>query len=136
MSGQSQRPLREHLDWDVLIIDDMHDNLQVAKTVLAYHGARVYTASNGPDGLALLNQITPTLVLLDIRMPMMDGFTVFQRIRSFSNVPVIAITAYAMEESRRHIAEAGFDSYIIKPFNVLSLVDELKKALAAHAGKA
>lgn len=126
-------------DWVVLLIDDMPDNLVVAQLALKYHGAQVYTAANGQDGLDLLEQIRPTVILLDIRMPTMDGWTMFEILRSnpaTSDIPVIAVTAYAMDSDRERILNTGFDGYLSKPFDVVTFVADIAGVLNGrqHAG--
>lgn len=126
-------------DWVVLLIDDMPDNLVVAQLALKYHGAQVYTAANGQDGLDLLEQIRPTVILLDIRMPTMDGWTMFEILRGnpeTRDIPVIAVTAYAMDTDRDRILDAGFDGYLSKPFNVVTFVADIADVLngAHYAG--
>ena len=119
-------------DWVVLIIDDMPDNLVVAQLALKYHGAQVYTATNGQEGLDMLLQIRPTVILLDIRMPTMDGWTMFDILRGnpeTRDIPVIAVTAYAMDTDKERILAAGFDGYLAKPFNVVTFVADIADAL-------
>ncbi len=80
--------------WTVFIVDDTPDNLTVAKTVMEYYGAKVHTASGGVEALNMLETLQPTLILLDIRMPDMDGWAVFHAIRQnpkTAHIPVIAL---------------------------------------------
>ena len=119
-------------DWVVLLIDDMPDNLVVAELALKYHGAQVFTATNGQEGLDLLQQIRPTVILLDIRMPTMDGWTMFDILRATPetrDIPVIAVTAYAMDTDKERILATGFDGYMAKPFNVVTFVSEIATVL-------
>jgi two-component system cell cycle response regulator DivK len=114
--------------WTVLIVDDTPDNLTVAKTVLEYYGAHVVTASGGAIALELLNSVQPTLILLDIRMPDMDGWAVFHAIRAnpkTTHIPVIALTAYAMNSDRTAILEGGFNGYIPKPLDIFTFVEDV-----------
>lgn len=118
--------------WVVLIIDDTPDNLTVAMTALKFHGAEVHTARSGETGLDLLQTIRPTLILLDIRMPFMDGWTTFRILRDnpvTARIPVIAITAYAMEGDQEKTLEAGFDGYISKPFDMFTFVSTIDQIL-------
>lgn len=117
-------------DWVIVIIDDMPDNIAVARTALEFHGAKVRTANSGPEGLKMLQEMQPTVILLDIRMPQMDGWEVFKAIRKRSHlaqVPVIAITAYAMNKDRDDVMEAGFDGYVAKPFDIFTFASEIEK---------
>jgi two-component system, cell cycle response regulator DivK len=115
--------------WSILIVDDIPDNLMVAKTALKFHGAAVSTASNGEDGLYMLEAMNPTAVLVDIRMPKMDGWALFRAIRenpAIANTPIIAITAYAMDSDRDEILNAGFDGYLSKPFDMFTFVQDVE----------
>lgn len=123
-------------DWIVLVVDDTPDNLMVAKTVLKFHGATVYTATNGEEGLAVLQTVTPTVILLDIRMPTMDGWTMYRAVRenpATTRIPIIAVTAYAMVSDREDILNAGFDGYISKPFDIQHFMDEIGQVIRRKA---
>lgn len=124
---------KETNDWTVLIVDDEPDNLGVAQKVLSYGGADVHIARNGIEGLRVLQSLKPTFILLDLSMPEMDGWEMFERTRSnekFSDVPIIALTAHAMAGDKERIAEAGFDGYIPKPFRINSLMEDIRSAIA------
>lgn len=132
-STQGKRSLDQKV---ILVVDDTPDNLAVAKTVLMFHGATVHTATNGAEALEILRQITPNLILLDIRMPTMDGWEMFHSARNtphLQNIPIIAVTAYAMSSDREEILRAGFDSYISKPFDITHLVDVITEVITRSA---
>ncbi|MBZ0284510.1 MAG: response regulator [Anaerolineae bacterium] len=115
-------------NWTVLIVDDTPDNLIVAKTALKFHGAQVHTATNGEEGLEVLKTLRPTVILLDIRMPQMNGWAMFKSIREMpeiAHIPVIAITAFAMDSDEDKLLKAGFDGYISKPFDMFTFVNEV-----------
>lgn len=119
-------------EWRVLIVDDHIDNLEVARAALVFHGAEVHAAENGREGLTVLDQVQPNLVLLDLSMPVMDGWAMFKEIRAdhhWDSVPVIALTAHAMTGDRERVLEAGFDGYIPKPFDVVSFVKNIQRVL-------
>jgi two-component system cell cycle response regulator DivK len=118
--------------WVVLIVDDEPDNLGVAQKVLSYGGADVHIARNGLEGLAVLDRIKPTFILLDLSMPEMDGWEMFRKARSLdalSDVPIIALTAHAMTGDKERVIDAGFDGYIAKPFRINSFLDEIHRCL-------
>ncbi|MBI1258620.1 MAG: response regulator [Chloroflexi bacterium] len=132
MADSPPRRASKQVDWTVLIIDDTRDNLEIAEAALKYFGAKVYTALNGRDGLALLKEIHPTVILLDIRMPNIDGWQVFHTLRAHPEteaIPVIAVTAHAMDGDKVRILEAGFNGYIAKPFDVFKFVPEIERIL-------
>jgi len=115
-------------EWTILIVDDEPDNLGVARKVLQFNGAEVHIARNGLEGLSVLENITPSFVLLDLSMPEMDGWAMFKSIRSknnFQQMPIIALTAHAMSGDKERVLEAGFDGYIAKPFRIQSLLEEI-----------
>ena len=118
--------------WTVLIVDDEPDNLGVAQKVLSFNGADVHIARNGLEGLAVLERLKPTFILLDLSMPEMDGWEMFSKARSIeslNSVPIIALTAHAMAGDRERVFEAGFDGYIPKPFRIDSFLEEIHNCL-------
>ncbi|MBA3868865.1 MAG: response regulator [Anaerolineae bacterium] len=115
-------------DWNVLVIDDEPDNVGVIELVLSFHSAIVRTASSGMECLKMLGEEIPTLLLVDIQMPHMSGLELLAKIREHENwhhIPIVAVTAHAMMGDSERFALAGFDGYIPKPINAMSLVDEL-----------
>jgi two-component system, cell cycle response regulator DivK len=126
----------EQSSWRVLIVDDDLDNLNVARVVLTFHGIEVYTAQDGVEGLAVLNHIHPTLILLDLSMPIMSGWEMLHAIRANSvtaSIPVIALTAHALYGDRELILSAGFDGYISKPFVLTTFLREISQCLQQSA---
>lgn len=124
-------------DWTALIVDDEPDNVRVALKVLTYGGAQVHVARNGVEGLALLTDLRPTFILLDLSMPEMDGWEMFRVIKTndvLATIPVIALTAHAMTGDRERVIETGFDGYIAKPFRINSFVEEIQKCLQDYEG--
>jgi two-component system cell cycle response regulator DivK len=122
--------------WVVLMVDDTPDNLVVARAALEFHGAEVHTASSAAAGLALLKRLKPTVILLDLRMPGMDGWDMFAALRANPDTaptPVIAVTAYAMTGDRERILDTGFDGYIPKPFDLFNFVGQVHDILREHA---
>ncbi len=121
-------------DWKVLIVDDDTDNLGVACEFLEFLGATVRTAGNGEEGLAGLKDFEPTVILLDLSMPVMDGWQMIEKLKKdekLAAIPVIALTAHAMSHDRERVIQAGFDGHITKPFLLSSLVDDIKRCLTS-----
>ncbi|MBC8100498.1 MAG: response regulator [Armatimonadetes bacterium] len=119
----------------ILLVDDKEDNALIASKILAYNGARVYTAHDGEAALQFLEtgDVMPQLLLLDLSMPVLDGWETFRRVRSnpaTAHLPVIALTAYAVEGDERRISAAGFDGYIAKPYTIDTLLAEINRVLA------
>jgi DNA-binding response OmpR family regulator len=124
-------------NWTGLIVDNEAYYLKLVEKYFTANGAEVYLAENGKEGLALLEVIKPTFVLLDLSMPEMTGWEMLKAIRSngaTANIPVIAVTALASQEDRRRVLEAGFDSYIIKPFHLDLMVTTIKNCLDRSKG--
>lgn len=115
-------------NWTVLIVDDQPDNLEIARRVLGYGGAKIYTAGNGVEGLQILHEVLPSFILLDLSMPTMDGWEMLKKLRAnpdTEGIPVIALTAHAMSGDRERVMEAGFDGYIAKPFRLSTFMSEI-----------
>ena len=120
------------VDWVVVVVEDDPDSLAVARMMLEKAGATVYVAENGHDGLVLIRQQNPRFVLSDISMPVMDGWQLIKELnndRRTSNIPVIALTAYAMSGDREKALEAGFVNYITKPLDPLKFTMHLLSLL-------
>jgi CheY-like chemotaxis protein len=120
------------VEWIVLIVDDKLDNINVIRTALSFHGAKVLTAANGQEGLNLLEKTTPSFILLDIAMPVMDGWQMLRHIRAnpvTNPIPVIALTAHIIEGERDEIMEAGFNGHIQKPVDIFTLIPQIRDAL-------
>lgn len=120
--------------WVVLVVDDEPDNLTIADMMLKYVGATVYTAQNGIEGLALLDSMTPSFVLLDLSMPQMDGWDMLKALRQdpkWDRLPVIAFTAHVMPGDKEEVLQAGFDGYLPKPFRMKTFVPDIQKCLNA-----
>ncbi len=111
----------------VLIVDDDADATELVKRVLQSCGAQVATAASGAEGLALLHEPLPDVVLADIGMPAMDGYEFVKQLRALEpqrgrDVPVVALTALARSEDRRRAMLAGFDLHMAKPAEPAELV--------------
>ncbi|MFP4321694.1 MAG: response regulator [Anaerolineales bacterium] len=131
-------PLNALQDWRVLIVDDHFDNIIVAQTTLEHYGAQIYIAENGEAGLALLGSICPHLILMDLSMPMMNGWELIAHIREhrpdLADVPIIAVTAHAMHGDREKALAVGFDGYIAKPYDIHDLVPAILDVIASKEG--
>lgn len=124
--------------WNILIVDDEPDNLEVIAQSLHFFGATVKTARDGLLGLQVLESCETNFVLLDLSMPNMDGWQMRAKIKEnpkTGHLPVIALTAHAMAGDKERAMEAGFDGYLTKPVNVPTLVQDVKKFLVDFLGK-
>lgn len=116
----------------ILVVDDDPDIVHFVRVNLELEGFDVITASDGQQGLDLLNETRPDLVLLDVMMPEMDGITVLRKLRahpSAANTSVILLTAKALPEDRVRGLELGADDYVTKPFDVSELMARIKAVL-------
>lgn len=104
----------------ILIIEDNEQNLYLEAFILQKNGHEIIQASNGEMGIALAARVVPDLILLDIQLPGMDGYAVAEELRKnplIADIPIIAVTSYAMTGDRERILEAGCTSCIEKPIN-------------------
>ncbi|MFA5803544.1 MAG: response regulator [Melioribacteraceae bacterium] len=118
----------------VLIVDDNNDALFTIGEFVKEMNCNTIFAHNGMECLLTLNHVEPDLIFLDIMMPQMDGFETIKRIRNekrFDNIPVIALTAYAMLDNKEVIEKNGFNDLVTKPINSQVLASKLKKYLKA-----
>ncbi len=118
--------------WDVVIIDDEEDSLEVAEILLTEYGATVHTAENGQQALQRVHDVQPRFVISDLSMPELDGWGFVKALKSdpkIQTVPVIALTAHAMRGDAQRALEAGFNDYLTKPLTVDTFMQDLVKLL-------
>ncbi len=113
----------------ILIVDDEPLYLRLVQINLLTEGYEVITATNGEDALEAITTKSPDLVLLDVMMPRLDGITTCERIRQFSNLPVIMLTAKGEEQDRVQGLNVGADDYIVKPFSATELLARVRAVL-------
>jgi len=117
---------------NILIVDDNTINLQLMKALIEKEGWSAETAIDGQNALNLFADNDYTLILMDIQMPEMDGYEVTRRIREQSrgnSIPIIAITAYCLEETREMAMDAGFSDYLTKPVDPDGLISVINSYL-------
>lgn len=118
--------------WDVVVIDDEEDSLEVAEIILLEYGAEVSIASDGQEGLGVVRQVQPRFVISDISMPVLDGWgfiSTMKKDEDLADIPVIALTAHAMVGDRERAISAGFHNYLTKPLTVETFMADLVKLL-------
>ena len=116
----------------VLIVEDNDKNRKLVRDVLTFKGYEVIETETGEEGVRLAQERRPTLVLMDIRLPGIDGVEVLRRLRAEETtraIPVMAMTASVMSEDRQKIMAAGFDGYQSKPINVSDFVAAVAELL-------
>jgi CheY-like chemotaxis protein len=115
--------------WNILVVEDENDSMELVQGVLEHHGIQSIGAFNAEKALVLLEEMQPTLIVIDLMLPGMDGWGLLSNIRAnkrLSNVPCVAITAFHTPELAEHAIAAGFNSYFPKPFDATSFVRELE----------
>lgn len=120
------------------MIDDDASILKLVSDVLAEEGFSVTTASNGEEGIKKIHRSQPNLVILDLRLPDMDGFQICQNLKkdkSVSSIPIIMLTVKSTKSSTVAGLEMGADDYIVKPFNQEELVARVKTVLRRAGGE-
>src|SRR5689334_3302721 len=113
----------------IVAADDDPQLLRLVTRNLEFEGYAVLPASDGQQALALIEAQTPDLVLLDVMMPKMDGLTVCQRVREFSTVPIIIVTARGQDQDKVRGLDLGADDYLTKPFSVDELLARVRAVL-------
>lgn len=114
----------------ILLIEDNEQNRYLTTFLLEKHGYHVVTAPDGPSGIAAACKLLPSLVLLDIQLPSMDGYAVAQELRrhdALRDTPIVAVTSYAMVGDREKCLAAGCNGYIEKPINPDTFVSEIER---------
>ena len=118
--------------WDIVVIDDEEDSLEVAQIILDEYGANVHIARDGEEGLAVIQEVRPMLVISDLSMPIMDGWGLIHALKhdhGLQDIPVIALTAHAMIGDRERALAAGFHNYLTKPLTADTFIQDLVKLL-------
>lgn len=114
--------------WNILVVEDEPDSLEVAERILRFYGATVYTAANGREGLEAARKVHPKFIISDLSMPVMDGWEMLFELkqdRSTTDIPVIALTAHAMKGDRERAIVAGFHNYLTKPLTPATFMRDL-----------
>jgi two-component system cell cycle response regulator DivK len=117
----------------ILIVDDNDDNRRILRDLLTHAGMEVIEALSGEDAVASARTERPDLVLMDIQLPGIDGYEATRRIKAeptLSQLPVIAVTSYALSGDEAKARAAGCDGYVAKPFSPRALLATVKQYLA------
>lgn len=116
-------------DGPILIVEDDHNTAALVRTYLEREGFSILHAADGVNGLRLAKEKKPIFVILDIMLPGLDGWEVCRRLRTFSNVPLLMLTAREEEIDRVSGLAIGADDYVVKPFSPRELVERVKAIL-------
>lgn len=113
----------------ILVVDDDHEMLEMIQATLEIEGYSVLVADNGQTALDKIVQEKPHMILLDIKMPGLDGYEVLKQIRKTSNIPIIMLTAIQETNSVSQSLDLGADDYVTKPFSVQELMAHIRAKL-------
>lgn len=116
----------------MVVIEDDPKNMKLFKAIIqSIQDVKIYGETRGDRGLILIKKVKPDLIILDIRLPKLDGIEIckqLRRLEDFRETPILAVTAFAMKGDKERILKAGFDEYISKPIKV----SEFKKKVRYH----
>jgi two-component system cell cycle response regulator DivK len=130
MISQPERAMIDNDRKTVLLVEDNEDNLVVYRTILEHVGYLVIEARDGEEGVNRARTDHPDLILMDISIPKLDGWEATHRLKSDTTtrkIPIIALTAHALEEDRRRAIEVGCDGYLAKPIEPRRVVQEVER---------
>jgi two-component system cell cycle response regulator DivK len=113
----------------ILVVEDNPKNMKLVRDVLEHAGYEVVEATSGEDGVRLAETERPQLILMDLQLPDIDGTEALRQIRvrpDGKDVPIVAVTAFAMDEDRTRAFASGFDGYVEKPINVRNFREQVR----------
>jgi two-component system, cell cycle response regulator DivK len=120
----------------ILVVEDHEDNRRIVRDLLTSAGYETIEALNGESGVAAAEAHHPDLILMDIQLPVLDGYEATRRIKAnpaIANIPVIAVTSYALSGDEALARAAGCDGYVSKPFSPRALLASIRGMLPEHA---
>ena len=118
----------------ILVVEDQEDNRQILRDLLGNAGYELTEAENGEEAVAAVDRRRPDLILMDIQLPVMDGYEATRRIRTnpdLKSVPIIAVTSYALAGDEDKALAAGCDGYVTKPYSPRDLLAKVRTYLAS-----
>ena len=116
----------------ILLVEDHEDNRNIYRTILEHYGYQVVLAMDGQNGIRLAREEQPDLILMDLSIPVVDGWAATRLLKSDDAtraIPVIALSAHALEEDRARAREAGCDGYLAKPVEPRKVLEEVARFL-------
>ncbi|MBV9774469.1 MAG: response regulator [Gemmatimonadetes bacterium] len=119
----------------ILLVEDNDDNVIVYRAILEHSGYRVLEARNGQDGIRQAREERPDLILMDIAIPIIDGWEATRILKADETtlgIPIVALTAHAFESDRAKAAEAGCDGYLVKPIEPRQVAEEVRRLLESR----
>ena len=119
----------------ILIIEDQEDNRAIMRDLLTAAGFELIEAANGEEGVKLAQSERPDLILMDIQLPVIDGYEATRQIRAIvdlKSIPIIAVTSYALSGDEAKTREAGCNGYVAKPFSPRQLLAKVRELLPSE----
>jgi two-component system cell cycle response regulator DivK len=119
----------------ILVIEDNEQNLYLVRFILERSNYEVFAALDGKSGIEMATSLKPDLILLDIQLPVMDGYTVARNLRQnpdLADTPIVAVTSYAMPDDREKVMEAGCNGYIEKPIDPDTFVAKVEQHITVR----
>ena len=116
----------------ILVVEDQEDNRQILRDLLGSVDLEMVEAENGEEALAAVAEHKPDLILMDIQLPIMDGYEATRRIKAdpaTKNIPIIVVTSYALSGDEGKAREAGCDAYVTKPYSPRQLLAKVREYL-------
>jgi two-component system cell cycle response regulator DivK len=117
----------------ILVVEDQPDNRQIIRDMLAPTDYEITEAEDGQQALEAITKQQPDLILMDIQLPIIDGYTATRKIKAnpaWRSIPIIAVTSYALSGEEKKAREAGCDDYVPKPFSPRQLLAKIKQYLS------
>ena len=116
----------------ILVVEDQEDNRQILRDLLTKSGFEIVEAENGEEALVAVAKQRPDLILMDIQLPLLDGYEATRRIKAdpaLRSIPIIVVTSYALSGDEAKAREAGCDAYVTKPYSPRQLLAKIKEYL-------
>jgi two-component system, cell cycle response regulator DivK len=116
----------------ILVVEDQEDNRQILRDLLGASDYEMLEAENGEEALAAVAKRRPDLILMDIQLPIMDGYETTRRLKAnpdTKNIPIIVVTSYALSGDEGKARDAGCDAYVTKPYSPRALLAKIKEFL-------
>ena len=116
----------------ILVVEDQPDNRQIVRDMLAPTDYEITEAENGPEALAAIAKLRPDLILMDIQLPIMDGYTATRRIKAnpaLRSIPIIAVTSHALDGEEQTARAAGCDGYVPEPYSPRQLLAKIQQCM-------
>ena len=118
----------------ILVVEDTEDNRQILRDLLGMAGYDMVEAHDGAQGVAMAAEHKPDLILMDIQMPVMDGYEATRQIKAnpdLKAIPIVAVTSYALSGDEQKTRDAGCDAYIAKPYSPRQMLAKVREILGS-----